>query len=125
MNDLVQRPDLSDVVPERLTEILERERQRQFLEQLQILRHPARADRVDAQIDHQLVGHSLFPSPRNIARSADYGVPSRYTARERYDGWCAGGKPFRLDAKNGKARQSDALGDVYGENRAARRGVTR
>src|SRR5215469_1162709 len=73
MNDLVQRPDLSDVVPEWLTEILERERQRQFLEQLQILRHPARADRVDAQIDHRLVGHSLFPSPRNIARSADYG----------------------------------------------------
>src|SRR6516162_8038536 len=76
MNDLVQRPDLSDVVPERLTEILERERQRQFLEQLQILRHPARADRVDAQVDHRLAGHSLFPSLRNIARSAHYSVPS-------------------------------------------------
>ena len=33
MNDLVQRSDLGDVVTERLTEILERERQRQFLEQ--------------------------------------------------------------------------------------------
>jgi hypothetical protein len=34
MHDLVQRPDLGDVIPERLAEMLERNRQRQFLEQL-------------------------------------------------------------------------------------------
>src|SRR5215468_6833890 len=101
MNDLVQRPDLSDVVPERLTEILERERQRQFLEQLQILRHPARADRVDAQIDHRLVGHLLFPFEGTSRGAPRYGVPSpleRVTPRVTgYDGWfAAGGRPFRL-----------------------------